>query len=414
MARKRKDVQRELDQKLQNMRSFKDNKDKEPEFRAAVTDVENLTEELNQINIEEAAQRAMAASKISDDVKEKARQFSFAKFFRELGTKDGLTGVELEMANLAREDAQRSGITLEGTGIPAVVLSLQREFAGMTAGTQADGGYTIATALQYQEALRNKLVLVGAGARYISGLVGNISVTEGNSITVSWQGENSKTGDTKKSFTQKDLSPKRCSVNVPISTQLINQSSWDVEKMILDDILNAHAEALEKAAINGSGVGQPKGILNTDGIGSVVLGVNGAAPTFKSMVDLETAVSIRNADLGSLAYVTNSKVRGALKTTLKSSGVSGYIWEKNEVNGYNALASNIVPSDISKGTGTNLSSAIFGNFNDLLICQWGGLDIISDPYSLKKDGAIEITLNAYHDVFVRRKDSFAAIKDIVA
>nr|WP_321523325.1 phage major capsid protein [uncultured Macellibacteroides sp.] len=414
MSRKRKDVQRELDQKLQEMRSFKDQKDKDAEFRASVSSVETLTEELNQINIEDAAARAMAASQISSDVKEKARQFSFAKFFRELGTQEGLTGVEAEMAALAREEASRSGITLKGVGIPAAVLSANRVFAGMTAGTPADGGYTIATALQYQEALRNKLVLVGAGARMITGLVGNISVTEGDAITVSWEGENTTTDDKKKTFTQRSLSPKRCSVNVPISKQLINQSSWDVEKMIMDDILNAHAEALEIAAINGSGVGQPKGVLNTDGIGSVTIGENGGAATFKSMVDLETATSIRNADLGSLAYVTNSKVRGALKTTLKSNGVSGYIWEKDEVNGYKAVASNIVPANITKGTGSNLSAAIFGNFNDLLICQWGGLDIISDPFTLKKDGAIEITLNAYHDVFVRRTASFAAIKDIVA
>lgn len=414
MSRKRKDVQRELDQKLQEMRSLKDQKDKDAEFRAAVSSVETLTEELNQINIEDAAARAMAASQISNDVKEKARQFSFAKFFRELGTQEGLTGVEAEMAALAREEASRSGINLKGVGIPAAVLSENRVFAGMNAGTPADGGYTIATALQYQEALRNKLVLVGVGARMITGLVGNIDVTEGEAISVSWEGENTTTNDKKKSFTQRSLTPKRCSVNVPISKQLINQSSWDVEKMILDDILNAHAEALEIAAINGSGVGQPKGILNTDGIGSVAIGENGGAATFKSMVDLETQISIRNADLGSLAYVTNSKVRGALKTTLKANGVAGYIWEKDEVNGYKAVASNIVPANITKGTGSNLSAAIFGNFNDLLICQWGGLDIISDPFALKKDGAIEITLNAYHDVFVRRTSSFAAIKDIIA
>lgn len=414
MSRKRKDVQRELDQKLQEMRSLKDQKDKDAEFRAAVSSVETLTEELNQINIEDAAARAMAASQISNDVKEKARQFSFAKFFRELGTQEGLTGVEAEMAALAREEASRSGINLKGVGIPAAVLSENRVFAGMNAGTPADGGFTIATALQYQDALRNKLVLSGAGARVITGLVGNISVTEGDAITVAWEGENAKTGDKKKTFTQRSLSPKRVSVNVPISKQLINQSSWDVEKMILDDILNAHAEALEVAAINGSGVGQPKGVLNTDGIGSVALGENGGAATFKSMVDLETAVSVRNADLGSLAYVTNSKVRGALKYTLKANGVPGFVWEKNEVNGYKALASNIVPSNITKGTGANLSAAIFGNFSDLLICQWGGLDIISDPYTLKTEGAIEITLNAYHDVFVRRTASFAAIKDIVA
>lgn len=414
MARKRKEVQSELSQKIIGMRALMGNAEKQEELRAMQTEVETLTEELNQINIEEAAERAIAASQFSDDVKEAARQFSFSKFLREMASDAGLTGVELEMSQLAKEESERSGIKLEGTGIPVCVLNYNRAFPGMTAGTAEDGGYTIATTLQYQEELRKRLILASAGAQYIGGLVGNVSVIDGKAITATWEGENDKVDDTKKNFSARNLAPKRLAVNVPISKQLIKQSSWDVEAMILNELLAAHAEALEIAAINGSGVGQPKGLLNTDNIGQVEIGENGGPATYRKMVDLETAISIRNADLGSLAYLTNSKVRGALKTTLRSEGVSGYIWDKNEVNGYKALASNIIPSDIKKGSGTNLSAALFGNFNDLLICQWGGLDIISDPFSLKKEGAIEMTMNAYHDIFVRRPESFAAIKDIIA
>lgn len=414
MARKRKEVQSELSQKIIGMRALMGNAEKQEELRSMQSEVETLTEELNQINIEEAAERAIAASQFSDDVKEAARQFSFSKFLREMASDAGLTGVELEMSQLAKEESERSGIKLEGAGIPVCVLNYNRAFPGMTAGTADDGGYTIATTLQYQEELRKRLILASAGAQYIGGLVGNVSVIDGKAITATWEGENDKVDDTKKNFSARNLAPKRLAVNVPISKQLIKQSSWDVEVMIFNDILASHAEALEIAAINGSGVGQPKGLLNTDNIGQVEIGENGGPATYRKMVDLETAISIRNADLGSLAYLTNSKVRGALKTTLRSEGVSGYIWDKNEVNGYKALASNIIPSDITKGSGTNLSAALFGNFNDLLICQWGGLDIISDPFSLKKEGAIEMTMNAYHDIFVRRPESFAAIKDIIA
>lgn len=412
--RKRKEVQRELTQKMELMRTLSSEEGRRTECETAMNEIQDLTEELNQINIAEAAERALAESMISEDLKEKARNFSFAKFFRELASKDGLTGVELEMANVASEECKRSGVTLKGVGIPLCVLSNNRAFDGMTAGTNTDGGYTIETTLKYQEALRKKLVLASAGAQYISGLIGNISIVDGKEITAYWEGENTPSKSEKKQFSQRSLGPIRLSVTVPISTQLITQSTWDVENMIVNDILNAHAQAIEIAAINGSGIGQPKGILNTDGIGNISMGSNGAAPTFKAMVDLETCISMQNADLGSLSYITNSKVRGALKTILKATGVPGYIWENNEVNGYRALASNIVPSDIKKGTGTGLSASIFGNFSDMLICQWGGLDIISDPYSLKKEAALEITINAYHNVFVRRSESFAAIKDLVA
>lgn len=411
MARKRKDVQNELSQKLSEMRAIMGKPEDQEKLRSMQAEVESLTEELNGINVDEAAERAIATSQMSRDVVETARKFSFAKFFRELA--DGeLTGVEAEMSQLAKEEGSRSGITLKGIGIPSCVLNHSRAFEGMTAGAQADGGMTIATSLQYQEQLRKRLVLASTGAQYIGGLVGNIDVVEGKMITTRWEGENTTADKQKKEFSKRTLTPKRLAVLVPISKQLIIQSSWDVEQMILSDILNAHAEALEMAAINGSGVGQPKGILNTDEIGGISIGENGGLPGFGTMVDLETAISLRNADLGSLAYLTNSKVRGHLKQTLKNQNVSGYIWENGEINGYKAFASNIMPSDIKKGTGENLSAAIFGNFNDLLICQWGGLDIISDPYSLKSEGVIEIAMNAYHDVFLRRPESFAAIKDI--
>ena len=417
MSRKKKEVQRDLAQKVKDMRSLSVDKERVEEFRALQDEVEAITAELNQINLDEAAERALAGSRLDEDVKVKARQFSFAKFFRELAAGE-LTGVEAEMADLAKSESSRSGVTLKGVGIPTCVLSEHsRAFAGMSAtgGTDgADGGVTIATTLQYQDELRKRLVLSAAGAQYISGLQGDISVVDGTSIDASWEGENTTVTDTTKTFSQRKLSPKRLAITVPISKQLIVQSSWDVERMILNDIMSAHAQALEEAAINGSGTGEPTGLLNTTGVGSVAIGANGGAATFKTMVDLETAVAVRNADLGSLCYVTNSKVRGSLKTTLRDTGVSGYIWDRNEVNGYRAMASNIVPADITKGTGTGLSAAIFGNFADLLICQWGGLDIIVDPYSLKKDAAIEITMNAYHDVFVRRAESFAVIKDIKA
>ena len=72
----------------------------------------------------------------------------------------------------------------------------------------------------------------------------------------------------------------------------------------------------------------------------------------------------------------------------------------------------LMPSDITKGTGKNLSAMLFGNFADVIVGQWGGLDIIVDPYTLKKSAQVEITMNAWHDVFVRHDESFAAIKDI--
>ena len=127
---------------------------------------------------------------------------------------------------------------------------------------------------------------------------------------------------------------------------------------------------------------------------------------------LETEIALLSADQGRMAYLSNPKIRGLLKTTLKANGVPGYIWENNEVNGYPVYTSNLVPSNLTKGTSSEKCSVIlFGDWSKLWIMSWGGLDITVDPYTMKKEGAYEVTLNAYHDIFVRRKEAFALIKD---
>ena len=83
------------------------------------------------------------------------------------------------------------------------------------------------------------------------------------------------------------------------------------------------------------------------------------------------------------------------------------------MNGYRALATNFLPSDLVKGTAKNCSPIIFGDWSNLWIMGWGGLDLIVDPYSLKKMGAYEVTLNAYHNIFVKRTEGFAICKDVL-
>lgn len=414
--REKKQVVRELTEAVNNMRSLAGKEGvTQDELRTAQETVTRLTDELNQINIAEAAERATAAAQQEQtpELKKLAKRFSMAKFIRELSGENGiqLTGVEAEVAQMGLEEAKRNNVKLQGSAIPASILNA-RVFGGQNAGTEADGGYLIGTELQYQEALRKRLVLARAGANYVGGLVGNITLIEGSPISISWEGENDEVDDTKKAFSTRNASPKRCAVSVPISKQLALQSSFDVDTIIMNDIYAAHAEGLETAAISGTGTNQPTGLLNTANINAVALGENGSTPTFADFVRLETEIALKNADLGRLAYLTNPKVRGLLKTTLKANGVPGYIWENNEVNGYPVYASNLVPSNLTKGTAASKCSAIiFGDWSQLWIMSWGGLDIVVDPYTLKKQGAYEVTLNAYHDVFVRRTEAFAVIKD---
>ena len=364
--RKKHEVTRELEQERTRMNELLSDKDKRDEFRSSADKVSELVEELNAINLNEAAERAAATAQADQqNIRDVAKNFSFAKFIREASGENGsqLTGVEAEMAQEAEKEAKRCGYKLTGVGIPSALLNSRmhvegRAFDGQNVTTPADGGYTVTSQMMYQEALRNRLILTQAGATYMGGLVNNIDLIQGEAITMGWLDENEEGSDTKKQFSKVSVNPMRCFVNVPISKQLTIQSNLDIDRVIINDIMASHAELLETAALNGTGSKQPKGVLNTDGIGSVAIGDNGGPITFKKIVDLETAIAIKNADVSSMAYVTNAKVRGEAKTTLKSANVAGYIWEGGEMNGYRALASNLIPSDLTKGTATKKCSAL--------------------------------------------------------
>ena len=141
-------------------------------------------------------------------------------------------------------------------------------------------------------------------------------------------------------------------------------------------------------------------------------GTNGAAISWANIVALESAVGAANGLFGRLAYVTNSKVAGSMKATPQVNGYPRYMMEDGRTNGFDVHVTNAIPSNLTKGTGTGLSAMIFGNFEEVLVPQWGGLDMIVDPFGSKARGVVEVTAIAYHDVCVRRPACFAAIKDI--
>jgi HK97 family phage major capsid protein len=144
-------------------------------------------------------------------------------------------------------------------------------------------------------------------------------------------------------------------------------------------------------------------------------GTDGLAPTWAHIVELESDVSVANADIGTLSYLTNAKVRGKLKGTSKVSGQNGFVWEGGDtpLNGYRAAVTNGVPSNLTKGTGTNLSAIIYGNFADLLIGMWGTLDLMVDPYSLSTSGTVRVVALQDVDVAVRHAESFATMVDAI-
>jgi HK97 family phage major capsid protein len=383
-------------------------------------DWDALTDHIQQLEKDEKRRDTMTKTSARRTAEEKEtaelRKYSFSKVIQTQMEGRNLDGLEAEMHQEAEKEHRDAGIgkAIEGVAVPSVIMRSMTA-TGQTTVAGDQGGTFIPTELRgLIEALRPRLVLAGLGANFIGGLQGNIDWPTGSAVVASWATETGELSDASPSTGKMTISPKRVGAVAGYSRQLLLQSSPSVEAFILNEFYKAIAQAVEQVAIVGGGSNQPKGILTAADVASVAGGTNGAALSYANVVALETAVAQLNADLGSLGYLTNSKVRGKAKTTLKDANVSGHIWEPgNTMNGYNVGVTNLVPSNLTKGSGENLSAAIFGNFNDLIVGNWGGLDIVVDPYSQKKKAQIEVVVNSFWDTLVVRKESFAKITDII-
>ena len=348
---------------------------------------------------------------------EEARSFSFVRAIQAaVLIKDGkfsqardIGGFELDASDAV---AKKMGRESRGFFVPNEVQKRD-----LLVGTPTAGGNTVATDLlasSFIDLLRNKMAVTGLGAKFLTGLVGQIAIPRQTAgATAYWVAENGAPTESQQAFDQVTMTPKTLGAFTDITRKLLLQSSIDVEGLVRNDLATVIAMAIDLAAINGSGASnQPTGILNTAGIGSVAGGTNGLIPTWGNLVDLESQVAVANADLGALGYLTNAKVRGKLKQVSKVSGQNGFIWEDGTVNGYATGVSNQVPSNLTKGTASGICSAIlFGNFADLIIGQWGNLDIMVDPYTGSTAGTVRVVALQDVDVAVRHAESFAAMKD---
>ena len=284
--------------------------------------------------------------------------------------------------------------------------------------TATAGGNLVATDLlagSFIDALRNAMVISGLGTRMLTGLVGNIAIPRlSGTGTAYWVAESNSPTESDQTIAQVTLSPKTVGAFTDISRRLLLQSSLDVEAMVQNDLATILGLAIQQAAISGSGASnQPSGIL-TRVTASVIGGANGAAPTWANMIALESDVAVANADIGTLAYLTNAKVRGKLKSTSKVSGQNGFVWEQGDtpVNGYRTAVTNAVPSNLVKGTsGAVCSAVIYGNFADLMIGMWGALDLMVDPYTGSTAGTVRVVALQDVDVQLRNVVSFATMVD---
>lgn len=339
------------------------------------------------------------------------RKYSIVRALQKRINNQPLDGLEAEVS---QEIGIRTGKPATGFYVPMETFTSRA--LDTSAGTGAVGVNLMPDLI---DLLRNKLVLNQLGATVMANMVGKFSLPrQSGGATGYWVGESGSPTGSAQTLDQVAFVPKTVGAYTDISRQFINQSSIDAETFVRNDLAAVLARAIDLAGYAGTGSSnQPTGIINTSGINAISHGTNGGAETWTSIVSYEKAVLAANVDPASkLGYLSNSKVAAALKTADKTTGGYGQfiLGLDGKVNNYPFAISNAVTSAGTKGSGTGLSTVVFGNFADLVIALFGGLDITVDPFTGSSSGTIRIVALQDCDVEVRHPLSFAVATDVIA
>lgn len=345
------------------------------------------------------ALRALAFAK-SDN----AAQFvAEASYERELSAAASKAAGVTPKGLMVPTDVLRAPLMQEGQGSTMETLVRMLASIGrrdLTVGLATGGGHLVATDLlmaSFIELLRNRMVLQRAGMTVLNGLVGNIAIPrQTGGATAFWVAESGNPTESQQAFDQVTMTPKTVGAFTDYSRRLLLQTSLDVENFIRLDLAKIIGLELDRVGLYGSGAAnQPLGIKNVSGINTVDFAAN--APTWPEIVNLETQVAADNADVGTLAYIINATGRGGLKTTEKAASTGIFIWEPgNTVNGYRTEVSNQVAAN----------DFLFGNWADLLLGMWSGLDLLVDPFTGSTSGTVRVVALQDVDFAVRHPESF--------
>jgi len=302
----------------------------------------------------------------------------------------------LEVIDAGRAEMRKAGVNPEGD----IILPTELR-ADILAGTSTQGQEAVAEdKLGIMKPLREMLVMVKAGATYLTGLTGDLSLPAYAGTSALWKGEVAASTDGAGAFSEVNFAPKRLTAHIDISKQFLAQDSVSAEAMLKEDIILAIASKLESTILGKANVSatQPLGLF----YGAIS---NADAANFADMVAMETSVDSSNALIDNLAYITNAGGRGILKTTDIGTDTGKMLLDNNVMNGYPVHVTNHVAKELQ--TGTDEFGVIYANWKDFVIAQWGGVDLIVDPYTVATEGQVRIVVNAYFDAKFKRSVSYS-------
>ena len=397
------------------------NDEESSKFDSLKGDLKRLDGQLERAEVIADAERSMATDpnqprRGNDGSFEDAcRSFSVTKAIaQQLAPSEVDAGRELE---ISQELARRSGQSPSGILVPHEVFLEKRDVL-----TSGSGGNLVPEQHRADlmiDRLRASLQVQSLGATVLNGLVGNQDIPRlTGSATTYWVAEHGDITESDHTFDNVTMDPKTVGAEVEYSRRMLINAVPAVEQLVRSDLARQLATAIDHAAINADGTGNmPTGVLSTSGIGSVAMGTDGGVPTWEKVLDLINELATDNALMGNLGFLTNNDVVKKMRGTVRvASTDSRFIMDNpSELAGYTLAQSTQVPNNGTKGSGTDLSTLIFGNWSDLLIGYWSAVDILVNPYhsDVYSKGGVKINALQDCDIAVRHPESFAAITGLV-
>jgi len=328
-----------------------------------------------------------------------AKRFSIFKAIRALTDKNW-RGAEFEL-ECHSEILKRTGLQEAIHGGFYMPADIQRR--DLTVAAPTGGGNIVATNLDassFIDLLRARSRVAQLGATMLPGLVGNLSIPKLTGAATAYWLANEATGITESQQTigQLALSPKNLGAYTELSRQLMLQSTPAAEALVMNDLAAVLALAIDLAALEGTGAsGQPTGISATAGIGAVTGTTLGNAGVIEFQTDTATA----NALSPSSAYLTTPAVAGLLMQRQRFSGTDTPLWTGSVLDGQ--------VGGFSASTTTQMTAAsmIFGDFSQVVIGEWGMLEIALNPYANFTAAITGIRAIQSVDVGIRQAAAFS-------
>ena len=302
-----------------------------------------------------------------------AKRFSVLRAIKAMVDKNW-KGAEFER-EASLEICKRAGIDESPNGGFFIPTDVQKR--DLTVAAPTGGGNLVATDLlagSFIELLRARSVLAGLGATMLPGLVGNVAIPKQTGAATAYWLTNEATAITESQQTvgQLPLSPKNLGAYTEISRQLMLQSTPAADQLVMRDLARVLALAIDLAGLEGSGAaGQPTGIANTAGIGAVV----GTNLAYAGVIEFQTDVAAGNALTPSCGYLTTPAIAGLLMQRQRFSGTDTPLWSGSvldgQMGGFRATTT----------TQLTAASAIFGDYEQVVIGEWGFLELALNPYA---------------------------------